>query len=79
MYSTLAAEEKASLKKFQAWMGFEPMIIIHRSNVLGWMTSVMYCDSDPRKIAKNAIGHVKNEQGAGYEHIFSSVQTFDID
>ena len=25
------------------------------------------------------IGYVKNEQGAGYENIFSSVQTFDVD
>ena len=36
-------------------MGLEPMIIIHCSNVLRWMTSVLYCDSDSRKIAKNAI------------------------
>ena len=25
------------------------------------------------------ISHVLNEQGTGYEHIFSSVQTFNID
>ena len=26
-----------------------------------------------------SISHVLNEQGTGYEHIFSSVQTFNID
>ena len=25
------------------------------------------------------ISHVLNEQGTGYEHIFSSVETFNID
>ena len=29
--------------------------------------------------ARNLISHVLNEQGTGYEHIFSSVQTFNID
>ena len=31
-------------------------------------------DQNPR-----SISHVLNEQGTGYEHIFSSVQTFNID
>ena len=30
-------------------------------------------------IISNIISHVLNEQGTGYEHIFSSVQTFNID
>ena len=30
------------------------------------------------KIISVLISHVVNEQGTGYEHIFSSVQTFNI-
>ena len=29
--------------------------------------------------SSHVISHVLNEQGTGYEHIFSSVQTFNID
>ena len=29
--------------------------------------------------SKEIFSHVLNEQGTGYQHIFSSVQTFNID